>query len=181
MKKIAICFAVFVFAVATVVIWCAWSSKDSLALGMGNFVVLSFTLIVLVWYAYDTNLIARVTKEHWKREGVFTTTYSMDLLGNRGDSERTMFRIHNPSTLVVRAKVACNFRLYGNIIESYPSFDGRAIWLVYPQQTSQQWFEIDSLLQKKGKSVTAMIAEITDVNRKEQLTMLLELEFWDEL
>ena len=45
----------------------------------------------------------------------------------------------------------------------------------------QGWFEIESLLQSKGKSVAAMIAESTPANRHDQLTMLLDLEFWDEL
>jgi hypothetical protein len=33
----------------------------------------------------------------------------------------------------------------------------------------------------KGKTVAAMIAEATQANREHQLTMLLELELWDEL
>jgi hypothetical protein len=55
------------------------------------------------------------------------------------------------------------------------------LWLLFPQQISQGWFEIESLLQKKGKTVAAVIAESTPTNRREQLTMVLELEFWDEL
>jgi hypothetical protein len=45
---------------------------------------------------------------------------------------------------------------------------------------SQGWFEIETLLQMKGKTVSTMVAERTPANSKEQLTMLLELEFSDE-
>jgi hypothetical protein len=179
MKKVAIGFAVCVFAIVTVITWCEWPTKN--ALSLGNFIILALTLIVLVWYAYDTNSIARVTRERWMREGVLSTTYSMELIGEKGQAGRTLFRIHNPSTLIVRAKVACNFRLYGDPITADPLYDGKDIWLAFPQQTSQGWFEIESLLQKKGKDVAAMIAEYTPDNRKNQFTMDLELEFWDEL
>jgi hypothetical protein len=181
MKIVALGFGICVFVVATVVTLSAWSSKDANALNIGTFIVLALTLIVLVWYAYDTNSIARVTRERWIREGVLGTTYSMELIGDKGQPGRTLFRIHNPSTLIVRARVKCNFRLYGDSIKADPVYDGEDIWLVFPQQTSQGWFEVDSLLQKKGKSVAAMIAECTPANRKDQLTMVLELEFWDEL
>ncbi len=179
MKKVAVGFAVCVLAVTAIVTYSEWPPKDALALG--NLVILALTLIVLVWYAYDTNSIARVARERWMREGILSTTYSMELIGNKGQAGRTLFRIHNPSTLIVRATVACNFRIYGDPIKGGPGYDGEDVWLVFPQQMSQGWFEIESLLQKKGKSVATMVAECTPSNREDQLTMLLELEFWDEL
>jgi hypothetical protein len=181
MKKVAVGFAICVLAIASFVTWTAWSSKDAHILGIGNFVVLTLTLIVLVWYAYDTNAIARVTQARWMREGVLSTTYSMQLVGEKGEAGRTLFQIHNPSTLIVRARVACNFRVYGEAVSADPLYDGKDVWLLFPQQLSQGWFEVDSLLQKKGKTVGAMIAERTPANREDQLTMMLELEFWDEL
>lgn len=156
--------------------------KDADILEIGNFIVLALTLIVLVWYAYDTNSIARVTQERWMREGVLGTTYSMQLVGEKGEAgSRTLLQIHNPSTLIVRARVACNFQVYGQPVTAGPLYDGKDVWLLFPQQISQGWFEIDSLLQKNGKTVAAMIAECTPTNRKEQLTIMLDLEFWDEL
>jgi hypothetical protein len=74
-----------------------------------------------------------------------------------------------------------NFRLYGDPIESKSLYDGKELWLVFPQQTSQGWFEIESLVQRKGKSVAMMIAECAPTNREQQLTARLELEFSDEL
>ena len=52
--------------------------------------------------------------------------------------------------------------------------------LLFPQQMCQGWFEVESLVQKQGKTVVSMIQESTPANRREQLTMNLELEFRDE-
>ncbi|MEW6410441.1 MAG: hypothetical protein AB1488_10090 [Nitrospirota bacterium] len=181
MKKIAIAFAIVVLLVAGFVTWKAWCSKDVDILAIGNFLVLTFTLVVLVWYAYDTNAIAKVTQQRWLREGVLSTTYSLQLLGEKGQAGRTLVQLHNPSTLIVRAKINFNFRVYGEPISAGGLYDGKDVWLLFPQQMSQGWFEIESLLQKKGKSVSTMIAECTSANREDQVTMVLELEFWDEL
>jgi hypothetical protein len=136
---------------------------------------------VLVWYAYDTNVIARVTKERWMREGVLSTAYSLQLVGEKGSAGRTLVQLNNPSTLIIRAKVAFNFQVYGGQVTAGSLYDGNEVWLLFPQQMSQGWFEIETLLQMKGKTVATVISECTPANRKEQLSMRLELEFWDEL
>ena len=60
-------------------------------------------------------------------------------------------------------------------------YEGKENWLLFPHQQSQGWFEVESLLKQHGKNVATMQAEGSDENRKHQLTMVLELAFWDEL
>lgn len=179
MQKLAIGLGISVFATTAFFSWYAWSQAN--ALSIASLVILSLTLLVLIWYAYDTNSIARVTRARWLRDGVLSTTYSMDLVGTKGDAGRTLFRLHNPSPLLVRAKANFNFRLYGDPVEGDPPYSGKGTWLLFPQQVSQGWFEIDLLLQKKGKNVVQMIAERTPANHNNQFTMFLELDFSDEL
>jgi hypothetical protein len=179
--KIPLVFALAVSGVLVYVVWHSLCAGQRDLLDIGTFIVLALTLITLVKYAYDTNSIARVTRYRWKRESVLNATYEMEVIGAQGGPGRTLFRIHNPSKLVVRAKVRCNFRLYGDRVDDNPAFDGSETWYVFPQQTSQGWFEIDPLLQKKGKTVAQMIAEMTAGNRATQLTMDLQIEFRDEL
>ena len=181
MKAITIAFGVLVVALTMLVTWKSWGSLDTTALDLGTFVVLALTLVVLTWYAYDTNSIARITRDRWMREGVLATSYSIELVGNKGQAGRTLVRIHNPSPLVVRARVNFNFRVYGDPVESKSLYDGKEIWLIFPQQVSQGWFEVEDIVQRKGKTVSAMIAERTAVNSADQLSAVLELEFWDEL
>jgi hypothetical protein len=84
-KAIAIAFAACVCVAVIVVVCATWPPNDPLALA--SFVVLALTLMVLVWYAYDTNSIARVTRERWSREGVLSTTYSAHF-GDRDHPDR---------------------------------------------------------------------------------------------
>lgn len=179
MRRFALGFAVVLLLFGAFVAGATWGRRDLLE--GGTFVVLLLTLIALIIYAFDTNTMARVTRERWKREGVLETIYEMGISDAKGAAGRTVFRIQNPSRLMVRARVACNFQVYGSPVKCSPPYDGDEIWFVFPQQLSQGWFEIDPLLRKKGKAVAAMIAEQTPGNTAEQLTMDLEIEFRDEL
>lgn len=182
MKALPIAFSAIVVVVASIVSTKAWSvapHPDYLAIG--NFAVVSLTLIVLIWYAADTNTIARLTQERWNREGVLSATYGLQLVGHKGDVGRTLVVLNNPSSLLVRARFAGDFRVYGEPVQAGELYDGKDVWLLFPQQSSQGWFEVESLLQRKGKTVAVMMSECTPANRTEQLTMLLTIEFWDEL
>ena len=181
MKKLAIGFSIAVFLSAAIFVWLGFRQEKVDVVAIGNFVVLTLTLLVLVWYAYDTNSIARVTADRWTREGVLGAVYSLELVGSRGDVGRTMVRIHNPSTLVVRARLNCNFEVYGQRVSAGALYDGADRWVVFPQQASQGWFELDSLLQQKGKNVATTMTETTAANRQIQLTMNLSINFEDEL
>jgi hypothetical protein len=70
--------------------------------------------------------------------------------------------------------------VYGHPVFAGRLYDGKENWLLFPQQQSQGWFEVESLLRQQGKTVAAMQAEVTEENRKQQLTIVLELTFSDE-
>lgn len=181
MKSVAITFAILGAAICAYVALRELASPQPRLIELGNFVVLTITLVVLVWYAYDTNSIARVTRDRWTREGILATTYELAMPGaSVGDSARTTFKLHNSSPLVVRAKVNFNLEVYGQPVTAGALYDGRENWLLFPHQQSQGWFEVESLLKQQGKNVAAMQAEVSEENRKRQLSMVLELTFWDE-
>lgn len=181
MKRLTISFSVAVVLVAVAFLCVAARQEKFDALAVGNFVVLTLTLLVLIWYAYDTNRIARATGDRWARESVLGAVYGLELVGSKGDPGRTLVRIQNPSSLVVRATVNCDLRVHGEPVSAGPLYDGTDRWVVFPQQVSQGWFEIDTVLQAKGKSVASLIGETTPANRQTQLTMRLSLRFEDEL
>ena len=182
MKAIAIAFALVAAVICAFVGWRELTSPNPRLLELGSLLVLAMTLVVLVVYAYDTNSIARVTRDRWTRESVLATSYSLALPGaSVGDSGRTTFQLHNRSPLIVRAKANFNFKVYGQPVTAGALYDGTDTWVVFPQQLSQGWFEVESLLKQQGKTVATMQAEVSEENRKRQLTMLLELKFWDEL
>ena len=88
-------------------------SKTASLLDIAEFTVLVLTLVALAIYAFDTNSIARVTREDWRRQNVLSSTYSMDIVSREAEPRgRVLFRLTNPSKIIVRAKVKCNFRIY---------------------------------------------------------------------
>ena len=181
MKRIAIAFAIVGGVTCLYVVWRELASSNPRLMELGNLVVPTLTLIVLVWYAYDTNAIARATNERWSREGVLATSYSISMPGaSVGDAGRTEFQLSNSSSLVVRAVVNLNLKVYGQPVSAGALYDGSETWLIYPNQVSQGVFEVDRLLRQQGKNVETMRAEVTEENRKRQLVMRLELTFTDE-
>jgi hypothetical protein len=180
-RVVAVSFVICTLALSAWVAWRELGSTQPRYVELGNLVVLVLTLIVLVWYAYDTNTIARVTQERWLRDGVLNTTYNLQLVGQKGDRGKTLVQLTNASNLVVRARTTFNFKIYGHPVTAGALYDGGENWLLFPHQLSQGWFEIEALAENKGKTVTTLISESTPDNRKSQVTMDLELEFWDEL
>ena len=150
-------------------------------LEIGTFMALTLTLIALIFYAYDTNLLASISKLKWERETVLNTTYEMVGIGDSGGAGRILFRINNPSTLIIRAKVWAEFKVYGSSVDPGDDFNGTKTWLVFPQQTSQGWYEISNLLAQQGKTVQQMINEYSPENRTTQLALDLTIEFRDEI
>lgn len=88
MKAIAIIFAV---AGSAICVWVAsreLASPDPDIVQLGSLAVITLTLVVLVWYAYDTNTIARVTRDRWVREGTLATAYDLTMPGVRCSPSR---------------------------------------------------------------------------------------------
>jgi len=182
MRKIILwTFVIIIVLCAGYIVKLSSVQPDMNILEIGIFVVLTLTLIALIFYAYDTNLLASIGKSRWERESVLNATYEMVGINDKGGAGRTLFRITNPSTLIIRAKVWCDFKIYGSTVEADDAFNGNDTWLVFPQQTSQLFFEIVTLLNKKGKTPQEMIQEYTSANRTTQLTLDLTIEFRDEL
>jgi hypothetical protein len=79
---------------------------------IGTFVVISLTLIALVFYANDTNRLTRITQSKWERETILAATYGMACQKDKGHPEITAFILNNPSTLLIRAKVWAVSKVY---------------------------------------------------------------------
>lgn len=149
-------------------------------LQIGNFVILTLTLIALAIYAFDTNRLAQLTQERWKRESILLATYSMAVTDQKGGKGRTGFVILNPSNLMLKAKVWCDFKVYGVPVHADGAYNGE-LWAIDPGQRVGGWFEVEPLLKQRGKTVNEMIKEYSEENRGKQLTLDLKIEFRNEL
>jgi hypothetical protein len=173
---------IVMLTVAAYVSYCSAYIFDESMLNIATFLVLTLTLIALIIYAYDTNLIASMVRARWEREHILESYYSMTLVSRKdNDRGRTIFLIGNPSTLMLRAKVWCHLQLDGELVEIDDDYNGRNTWYIFPQQISQGWFEIADILAKKGKTIESMIIETSEADHSKQLTMDLEIEFRNEL
>lgn len=67
-----------------------------------NLIILTITLIALIFYAYHTYSIASVNKAKWERESIAQATYSMEMAAQRDRfRDRILFRLTNLSDVVV--------------------------------------------------------------------------------
>jgi len=171
----------------TIFLSCEWNTQNA------TLVVITLTLITLIFYTASTYSIASITEKRWERESILKTTYSMEMAIEKGKREGStpeeldkmkdivLFRIKNSSTLLVQAKVNCNFEICGEPVDYSDAYNGIDFWSIFPLQTSQGYFDISVLLSKKDKTIQDMIQEHKPANREKQLTMNLELKFKDEL
>ena len=171
---------ILMLAVAAYVSYCSAYVFDESILSIATFIVLTLTLIALIIYAYDANLIASMARARWEREHILESYYSMTIVPRKDNNKgRTLFLVGNPSTLMLRAKIWCNLQFDGQSVDISDDYNGQNTWYIFPQQIGQGWFEIADVLAKKGKTMEALINETTEAS--EQLTMDLEIEFRNEL
>jgi len=170
-----------IFFLACLIVYKARQKPNFDILQIGTFGVLTLTLIAIIFYAFDTNRLARLTQKRWERENLLLATYAMAITDHKGDKGRTGFAILNPSNLVLEAKVWCDFKVYGVPVNLAGAYSGKEVWTISPGQPANGWFEIESLLKQRGKTVKEMIKEYSDENRDNQLTLDLKIEFRNEL
>jgi hypothetical protein len=149
-------------------------------LEIGMFAVTALTFVALVIYANDTNRMARISQSKWERETLLDATYEMVGPLEGTPMAKVIFKLHNPSRMIIRAKVWAEFKVYGIPVDPGDPYNGTNVWILYPQQVSQGWYSIEDLLSKQGKSISQMRAESTSQNEKVQLTMDLTIESRDE-
>ena len=150
-------------------------------LQIGTFLILTLTLIALAIYAFDTNRLVRLTQERWERESIVLAKYALGIVDQKGGKGKTGFILQNPSNLMLRAKVWCDFKVYGTDVRCEGGAYNGDIWTIDPGQSAQGWFEIEPLLKQRGKTVKEMIKDYSDEIRDKQLTLNLKIEFRNEL
>lgn len=142
---------------------------------IATFVTLGFTLIALVFYAYDTHRMAKIQEDRWKKELIPILHYNMRRRDLQGHS--WWFELINPSKYIIEARINLNLKVHGDAVIYSSAYDGTNRWIVYPGQTSSGWFSIDQILNKKGLTFSRMEEERKDTNVTEQLTMDLEYTY----
>jgi heme/copper-type cytochrome/quinol oxidase subunit 2 len=150
-------------------------------LKIGTFIVLTLTLFFLAIYTFDTNRLSELTQKRWERESILSATYGMEVTDNKGGKGRTGFVIVNPSNLMLWAKVWCNFKVYGTSVDYADAYNGKETWCILPGSRTNGWYDIETLLKKRGETVKKMISDYSEENRDNQLTLDLKIDFLNEI
>jgi len=155
----------------------AWSSETYVDLASAW--ILAATLIVLLWYAYDTNRMANAAAERQKREELLPVSWHLRLVPEhlRG---RTMVTMTNGTMQVVKARLNLNLMVDGKPVTVGALYDGTQRWLLFPGFDQQGWFEIEDALDKVATSFETMRAAAAGGTQPHRLTLFVEFECWDE-
>jgi hypothetical protein len=149
-------------------------------LEVGQLIILSITLAIIIYYAWQTHRIANATEMQWEEEMKPKLMYEIAVDQSKKQSDIVKFSLINPTDYIIETNVNCNFKIYGEAVQYDGAYDGTKAWVVFPHQGNVGWFSIDLLLSKKGKNRGDMIKERNESNQNEQLTMDLEIRFTSE-
>lgn len=136
----------------------------------GTLIVLSFTLLAVVWYTYFTHQLAA------KKEPpmvVATIRYIPETRDVR-------VLLHNPTNRYAGTRVWVTARVYGDATSLGPDYSGQTIWHLTPQFVFDGHFRLAKPLKQVGKDFQTMVAEANDENVTRQLRLSLKVEWKDD-
>jgi hypothetical protein len=156
-------FTAVVFIVVVVALMCDW-------IGPGTLIVLSLTLVAVIWYTYFTY---RLTVKREKPVVVATIHYIPEARDVR-------VLTHNPTNRYAKTRVWVQAKVYGQKTTLSPDYSGQTIWHLTPQFGINGHFSIEKPLQQVGKDFDTMVAEASEENLTRQLRLSLKVEWEDE-
>lgn len=136
----------------------------------GALIVLSLTLVAVIWYTYFTYQLA-VKKE---QPVVVATIHYIP------EARDVRVLINNPTKRYAKTRVWVQPKVYGQNTDLGPAYSGQTIWHLTPQFGINGHFSLEKPLQQVGKNFETMITEADDENVTRQLRLSLKVEWEDE-
>ena len=136
----------------------------------GTLIVLSLTLVAVIWYTYFTYQLA-VKKE--QPVVVATIHYTPE-------AKDVRILINNPTNRYAKTRVWIQPKVYGQNTDLGPDYSGQTIWHLTPQFVINGHFPLEKPLQQVGKNFETMVTEADDENVARQLRLSLKVEWEDE-
>lgn len=140
--------------------------KNYITANDANIYALILTALIVLWYTYETSeirkaehLIARASEEsqkHQKRPVIGYSIYTHPDL-----KHQTRINISNASKYPLAARINCNFRLDGELIQDFSdAYNGRKFWNLQYQEAKEGHFSWLELHVKKGLLEEATLRNI---------------------
>ncbi len=144
---ITIVFAVLIIAIGV------FAYRGCISVGLAGYVILSFTLIAILLYAYFTYKILEVQQNmfRWNQNPVSVSWIRPDLLKyTRQDGKvdfKTFFFIRNLSRTHAVAKININPKVNEEAASSNDAYFGKKWWYVPAHKTIRGWFPLLEILE----------------------------------
>jgi len=136
----------------------------------GTFIVLSFTLLAVIWYTYFTYRLA-VKKEQP------TVVATIQYLRQARDVRIPLL---NPTNMYAATRVWVEVKVYGQATSLGPDYSGESVWHLTPQFSIEGHFSLEKPLKQVGKDFNTMVMEANNENVTRQLRLSLKVEWMDE-
>lgn len=136
----------------------------------GTFIVLSFTLLAVVWYTYFTHQLAMKKEE----PAVGATIHYIP------EARDIRVLLQNLTNRYAATRVWVEVKVYGKTTSLGPDYSGETVWHLTPQFLIDGHFPLKKPLQQVGKNFDAMVMEANDENITRQLRLSLKVRWTDE-
>lgn len=136
-------------------------------------IILAITAIIIFWYTWETNEIRKINQEQWQISQEQLKKSKQPVVGyklftNPENPILSNFVIINQSEYGVAARIKCNFKIDGNVIDDvWPEYDAKEYWNLQYKQEKQGIFSIFDLLIKAKIFTNAEKARIHVVTYSE--------------
>jgi hypothetical protein len=121
-------------------------------------IILSITALILVWYTYETHVIAEANEENQKYFRKPTINYR--IYRHDTDKLETMLGIENSSNHPVAVRLNCNFKIDGEALSEFTDYSGGTYWNLQYKEGKTGHFSFLTLLLNKGTLSIEVFNEI---------------------
>ncbi|MCJ7458448.1 MAG: hypothetical protein MUP17_05605 [candidate division Zixibacteria bacterium] len=136
----------------------------------GTFVILSLTLLAVIWYTYFTYQLAVKKEQPVVVAGIHYIPEAKDV----------RIGVENPTNRYAGTRVWVQTQVYGQNTDLGPDYSGQTIWHLTPQFSIEGHFPLEKPLLQIGKNFNTMVNEANDENANRQLRLSLKVEWKDE-
>ncbi len=143
---------------------------QTMCLEQGTLVVLSLTLIAVIWYTYFTHQLAV------KREPL---AVAASIRYDR-QSKEVLIIARNPTNCYLGTRLWVEVEVYGQKTDLGDDYTGKTVWHLTPYFEIKGHFSLEQPLKQVGKTFSDMVSEANGENQTRQLRLFLRVAWEDE-
>ncbi len=168
--------AIIVFVITLLFAYFSYEKKEGFA-DIGTLLILGFTLVALIFYAFSTYEIAEVDKKTYEESKLPVVSLIISPEPKIILNYDTRVLMQNFSNYNLQAFMKLNLKVNGKPIEVGGAYSGDEAWFLTAQQQINGHFYIGDVLKKAGTDVAETKKDFLPENVKKQLCMSIEVYY----